>query len=317
MAMADQVLLSDISNGLYMKLALAPRGGRPDEATHYACDSLDDFKTAISDFLDAQGKPTLKGAAISAGGWEQHGVMAMPNHKFQVGRADMREFLGVQRLNLVNDCVAKALAIPRLGQDERVKICGGDEMAEQVITLINSHSGLGQASLAPDGMGGYTAMPCEGGHSDLTVDNQLEYDVYKWLAAKYGHVSRERVISIPGLVDIWSALAARDGDDAATPGPEEVVAGAVTGDDRAVQVVRLAMGWLAVMASDVALITGSRGGIYLTGDYFDLIGDLFDNDAFIARYQDKGRLSDYVRDIPVFRTLAPDMEVIGLATLFD
>jgi glucokinase len=48
-----------------------------------------------------------------------------------------------------------------------------------------------------------------------------------------------------------------------------------------------------------------------------MIGDLFDTDAFIARYQDKGRLSDYVRDIPVFRTLAPDMEVIGLATLFD
>jgi glucokinase len=315
--MADQVLLSDISNGLYMKLALAPKGGRPDEATHYVCDSLNDFKTAISNFLDAQGKPALKGAAISAGGWEQQGVMAMPNHRFQVGRADMREFLGVQRLNLVNDCVAKALAIPRLGEDERAKICGGDEMAEQVITLINSHSGLGQASLAPDGMGGYTAMPCEGGHSDLTIDSQMEYDVYKWLAAKYGHVSRERVVSIPGLVDVWCALAARAGDDSEAPSPEEVVARAVTGDDRALQVIRLSMGWLAVMASDVALITGSRGGIYLTGDYFDMLGDLFDTEAFVTRYQDKGRLSDYVRDIPVFRTLAPDMEVIGLATLFD
>lgn len=315
--MADQVLLSDISNGMYMKLALAPRGERPGETTHYSCDSLDEFKTAISDFLEAQGQPDLKGAAISAGGWEQHGVMAMPNHKFNVGRSDLREFLGIQRLNLVNDCVAKALAIPRLSADERVKICGGDEMAEQVIAVIVSHNGLGLAGLAPDGMGGFTAMPCEGGHSDLAVETELEFKVYKWLAAKYGHVSRERVISIPGLVDIWQALAASEGDDSAIPSAEEVVARAATGDERSLQVINLSMGWLAAMASDVALVMGARGGVYLTGDYLDMVGDLFNVEAFVARYRDKGRLSDYVSDIPVFRTLAPDLEVIGLATLFD
>ncbi len=315
--MTDHVLLSDISNGLYLKLALAPRGERPGETTHYSCDSLDEFKTAISDFLAANENPPLKGAAISAGGWEQHGVMAMPNHKFNVGRADMREFLGIQRLNLVNDCVAKALAIPRLGGDERIKICGGEEMAEQVIAVINSHNGLGVAGLAPDGMGGFTAMPSEGGHSDLAAATQLENEVLNWLAVKYGHVSRERAISIPGLADIWRALAAIAKDEDRQPSPEEVVALASTGDARALQVISLITGWLGAMASDVALIMGARGGVYLAGELFDMIGDLFDVDAFTERYSDKGRLSDYVRDVPVYRTTAPDMEVIGLATLFD
>ena len=62
---------------------------------------------------------------------------------------------------------------------------------------------------------------------------------------------------------------------------------------------------------------GARGGVYLAGDLIDMIGDLFDVDAFVKRYSDKGRLSDYVGEIPGFKATARDMEVIGLATLFD
>jgi glucokinase len=314
----DQVLLSDISNTLYMKLALAPKGQRPETTTRYACDSLDEFKSAITDFLQAHGQPSLGGAAISAGGWEEHGVMAMPNHTFRIGRAEMREFLDIQRLNLVNDCVAKALAIPRLGSNERIKVCGGDAMDEQVVAVLSTHGGLGMAGLAPDGMGSFTAMPCEGGHADLPVTNQTEFEVLQWLARKYkGHVSRERAISLPGLVDIFRALTDLDKDEARPMAPEEVIAAAAAGESRALRAINLSMGWLAATASDAALMLGARGGVYLHGELLDMVGDLFDHEAFVARYRDKGRLSRYVMDIPVYRTTAPDIEVIGLATLFD
>ncbi len=314
----DQVLLSDISNGLYMKLALAPKGQRPQATTRYACDSLDEFKSAMSDFLEAQGNPALGGAAISAGGWEEHGVMAMPNHAFRIGRAEIREFLDIQRLNLVNDCVAKALAIPRLGEDERVQVCGGEPMDEQVVALISTHGGLGMAGLAPDGMGGYTAMPCEGGHADLPITNQTEFDVLQWMSRKYkGHVSRERAVSLPGLVDIFRALTELDKDEARPTAPEEVIAAAAAGESRALRAINLAMGWLAATASDVALTLGARGGVYLHGDMLDMIGDMFDPDAFATRYRDKGRLGRYITEIPVYRITTPDVEVIGLATLFD
>ncbi len=316
--MTEHVLLSDISNGLHMKMALAARGQRPEATTRYACDSLDEFKSAISDYLAAHGNPTLGGAAISAGGWEEHGIMAMPNHKFNVGRAEMRDFLGIQRLNLVNDCVAKALAIPRLSDDEKVKVCGGEPAEEQVIALLSTHSGFGMAGLAPDGIGGYTAMPCEGGHADLPITNQTEFDVLNWMARKYkGHVSRERAISLPGLVDIFSALTEVEKDDVRSMAPEEVIAAAAAGETRAVRTINLAMSWLAATASDVALTLGARGGVYLSGELLDMLGDLFDPEAFAARYRDKGRLSRYVMDVPVYRTTTPDIEVIGLATLFD
>jgi glucokinase len=315
--MTDYVLLSDISNGSYLKLALAQHGERPKESTHYACNSLESYKTSISDFLDAHDRPRLAGAAISAAGWERGGVIKLPNHGFSIDRANMREFLGIQRINLVNDFVAKALAIPRLNDGEAEKICGGNPVDEQVIAVIGPHNGLGMSALVPDGMGRWTAMPTEGGHSDLAPTCDIESAVLRVLIDKYGHVSRERVISIPGVIDVWAALAKIEGDDAAMPSIEEIIALASTGDARAKQAIDLSMGWFAAMASDVALILGARGGVYLAGDLLDMIGDLFDVEAFVKRYADKGRLNGYVSEVPVYRTLAPDMEIIGLATLFD
>ncbi|CAL4865872.1 Glucokinase [Asticcacaulis sp. MM231] len=201
---------------------------------------------------------------------------------------------------------------------EREKICGGEPLEEQVIAVIGPHNGLGMSALAPDGMGNWTAMPTEGGHSDLAPTTDLEEAVLRVLIDKYGHVSRERVISIPGVVDVWKALAKIDGDDEArTPMIEEIIAMASTGDERSKQAIDLSMGWFAAMASDVALILGARGGVYLAGDLLDQIGDLFDVEAFVKRYSDKGRLSRYVSEVPVFKATARDMEIIGLATLFD
>jgi len=315
--MTEYVLLGDISSGSSLKLALAGRGQRPKTTAHYACNSLQSFSEAIQDFLRDQANPRLLGAAFSAAGWEKGGVIQLPNHGFSIDRSEVRTLLGVQRVNLVNDFVAKALAIPRLEDSERFKICGGNPVSEQVIAVIGPHNGLGLSALAPDGTGNWTAMPTEGGHSDLAPTDDFEHAVLKVLIAKYGHVSRERVISIPGLVDIWGALAKIDGDDASVPSAEEIIAMASADDTRAHQAIDLSMGWFAAMASDVALILGARGGVYLSGDLLDMIGDMFDIEAFVARYSAKGRLSGYVNEIPVFRTTATDMEIIGLATLFD
>ena len=61
----------------------------------------------------------------------------------------------------------------------------------------------------------------------------------------------------------------------------------------------------------------ARTGIYLTGALLDMVGDLFDVDIFTRRFLDKGPLTDFVRDIPIYRTQLPDMELAGLATLYD
>ncbi|WP_443748910.1 glucokinase [Asticcacaulis solisilvae] len=315
--MTGHVLLCDFSFGSYMKLALGTPGLRPGEPSLYAINGRKDFDEAITDFLSAHSQPRLIGAALASRGWELNGKIQLPEKGLTIDRDDLRQLAGVQRVNLVNNFVARALAIPRLRSDERVKVCGGDAMEEQVIAVLGPHFGLGQAALAPDGMGGWTAMPCEGGHSDLPVVTDQEWEVFKILQKRHGHVPREFVISFAGLVELFKALNQIHGSEARATTAEEIMALANIGDPLAVETLSMCSAWLAAMASDVALILGARGGIYLTGDLMDLMAEVFDDDAFCRRYVDKGRLSHFIEEIPVYRTQAKDLEIVGLQTLFD
>ncbi len=315
--MADHILLCDFAIGASVRMALAQPGSRPPAPTSYSCDGRKAFDDAVLDFLGAQGHPALKGVAISSRGYEIHGVLRLPQDGMNIARDEIRDLLDVRRVNIVNNFVARALAIPRLKKSEKQQVCGGDAEDEQVIAVLGPHHGLGLAALAPDGGGGWTAIPCEGGHSDLPATHARELEVLKVLRRRHGHVAREFVLSLDGLSELRQALATIDGADPQPLQAHEIVARASV-DPHSAEAVSLCLGWLAAMASDVALMQGARGGIYLTGDLMDLIADggLFDNEAFARRYSDKGRLSDYVAEIPVYRTLADHLEIIGLATLF-
>jgi glucokinase len=315
--MTDHILLCDFSFGSYMKLALGAPGRRPSDATLYTCTSKKDFDEAIVDFMAAHDRPKLIGAALSSRGWERRGMIQLPEKGLVIGREDVRHLLSIQRVNLVNNFVARALAIPRLRKDESLKLCGDEPMDEQVMAVLGPHHGLGLAALAPDGAGNWAAIPCEGGHSDLPVTSDREWQVYRVLKDKHGHVAREFVISMKGLVELFQALNTVDGSETLANTPEEVIALANIGDPVALEAIAMCTGWLAAMASDVALMLGARGGIYLTGDLMDLLADLFDAGAFCKRYSEKGRLTDFVADIPVYQTQARDLEIVGLATLFD
>ncbi len=71
------------------------------------------------------------------------------------------------------------------------------------------------------------------------------------------------------------------------------------------------------MASDFALTTGAKGMVNLSGSYLDTLGILFDHDVFARRFYDKARVSSYVRDIPVYKIVADETEILGISTLFD
>ncbi len=316
--MTNPILLCDLSAGAYVKLALALPGHRPEQVKSYSCLTEADFYNAIDGYLDAQGRPDLRGAAVASRGWEDNGVVHTPECNMTLTRDGLRDRLSVKRLNLVNNFVARALAIPHLHGEEKDKLCGAESYDEQVIAVLGPHYGLGVAGLAPDGAGGWTAMPAEGGHSDLPATNEREWQVTAVLRQRHGYVAREFALSMDGLVAVWQALVQLNGGAVAEATAQAVVDNARAADALAKEAVALCTGWLAAMASDVGLIMGARGGIYLTGALIDLLGDdLFDRAAFCERYADKGRLRQYISEIPVFRTRAPDLELIGLATLFD
>lgn len=317
--MTSCAFLCDVSNGSYISLALGEPGQRPGAISRYACTSLADFNEAVFSFLEGHGNPKLMGAGFSTSGWEVDGEVDLVHFGFTLKREGLRSLLNVSRVNIVNEFVAKALALPGLGDQDRTKVCGGEALPEQVMAILGPTIGFGGALLAPDGMGRWTASHCEGGHSDFAAATLAEVEILKCLMLKYGHVSRERVLSIPGLVELWHCLAIMDGEDDAEAevSAEEIVALAYADHERAKKAIRIQTEVFAGTASDYALITGARGGVYLSGELLNLLGDLFDHEVFSQRFHDKGRVSSYVRDIPVFKVIAEDTEILGLSTLFD
>jgi len=183
--------------------------------------------------------------------------------------------------------------------------------------LIALGRSLGTTTLTTDEFGGAVAQPCVGGHCDLAATNEREIAVMRYLIKTFGHVSRVRAVSSTGVVNVYRALHDADGLVAAEHGAKEIVALARQGDAYAGEALALVQGWLAATASDTLLAVGARGGIFLAGSFFTLMGDLFDEAAFMARFTDKGRLSDMLKATPVFVVTAAEPEMIGLSTLFN
>ena len=315
--MNKQVLLCDMGTGPYVKMALCMPGQRPKSSTHFGCTNEAQFDHAIHDFLEMHANPKLSGMALSASGWEEDGALNLVHFGFNKTRQDLRDLTAVSRVNIVNDFVAKALSVPVLSRNYIEQVLGGLEIADQVTAVMGPAQGFGCAFLMPDGLGGWVANHCEGGHASFSPNNALEIEILKILMTRFGHVSYERIVSNLGPSHLWQALDEIEGPVAHTPSLEEIIYLAKEGDERALRVMHIFTEVFATAASDMAVMQGARGGIYLVGEVLDLMGSLFDYRVFANRFYNKGRVSGFLKEIPVYRVREPEPEFLGLSTLFE
>ncbi len=132
--------------------------------------------------------------------------------------------------------------------------------------------------------------------------------------ARFGHVSAERVLSGPGLVNLATAIMAVDGraiDSALTP--ESVTALAAKGASApAVEAMRVFSGLLGAIAGNQVLTAGALGGLYIAGGVVLRLGTLFDRALFRERFEAKGRFSDYLKPVPTYLLTAEEPALTGL-----
>ena len=241
--------------------------------------------------------------------------IALTNAPWDFSIAATCQALGFDRLRVINDFTAQALAIPVLRPDELQKIGGGEPVAGHAIGVIGPGTGLGVGGLLPAG-DHWQPIPGEGGHVSLAPHDEVEQAVLSVLRARFGHVSNERVMSGPGLVNLATALAALDGVELALAEPMEVAERARGGGCRfCVAALRHFSSMLGAAAGDLALTLGARGGIYVGGGLCRSLGDLFEHDRFRAGFVAKGRLRYFVEPIPSFLVLHHDPGLLGAAAL--
>ena len=263
---------------------------------------------AARSYLAQQGLPTPPCAAFGIANPVTGDRVAMTNHHWKFSIAEVREALGLQRLLLLNDFTALALALTRLAPEQRRQVGGGEAAPDAAIALIGAGTGLGVSGLLPLGhQGKWAPISGEGGHVTLSAQDATEFAVISQLQKRYGHVSAERVLSGPGLVDLYHALCElKDGQGREITTPAEVMERAQTlPGSTAEQALDMFCGFLGTVAGDLALMLGARGGVYIGGGIVPRLGERFDASPFRARFEAKGRFKAYLQQIPTWVIHSP------------
>jgi glucokinase len=241
--------------------------------------------------------------------------VAMTNSPWAFSIRATQSALELDRLDVINDFTAQALAIPALQEGERQQIGSGLPVPGGAIGVIGPGTGLGVGGLLPVG-DRWQPIPGEGGHASLAPQDAVEDAILVHLRGRFGHVSDERVLSGPGLVNLATALAAIEGIELDIAEPLQVAERARSG---ACRFCRAALERFSAMlggaAGDLALTLGARGGIYIGGGLCKRLGELFDHQRFRAGFLAKGRLARFLEPIPTYLVTRRDPGLLGAAVL--
>ena len=313
-------LIADIG-ATNARFALQRPGARPQAPVVLRCAEHDGIEAAVRAALARAGAeaPPLD-AAVAVAAPVVGDRVEMTNHPWRFSRERLRRALGLRRLVVINDLTAIALSLPRLGRGERRQVGGGRRARRAPIAVLGPGTGLGVSGLLPVG-DGWVPLAGEGGHADLAPGDDEELAILERLRRRFDHVSLERALSGPGLVNLYRALAEIEGGAAADPDlptAKEIAARARAGTcRRSSAAVATFCGLLGAAAGDLALTLGARGGVYIAGGIVPKLGPAFDADRFRRRFEAKGRLAAYLAPIPTYVVTAAEPALLGLAGLLD
>lgn len=204
-------------------------------------------------------------------------------------------------LHVTNDFTALAMAIPQMqGTDVIKQIGGGSPVEQKPIGVLGPGTGLGVSGLLWS-KHGWVPIQGEGGQVGLKAGNDLEIAILHYAQKVFGFVCAERIISGIGLSFLHKALLEINGRPTEELKAEEITRAALADKHSdARHAVEIFCGMLGAFAGDHALTLGAFGGIYIGGGVTPQLEHLFTDGPFRQRFEDKGRFTDYVKNIPTY-----------------
>ena len=311
--MGRRCLIADIG-ATNSRFALADEGGLVSRVLRLATADHTDVGTLIAAARQGLKFGDLDGCCIAMAGPVQHGRGTITNATLNLDSADLSTLLACPS-TVVNDFFALARAVPELKQLRQI---GGSEAASGVKALLGPGTGLGMSVLIPPKQadGEQIVLPSEGGHGDLAPGSPLELEVLQILANQHSHVSWERVLSGPGLVNLYVALCSIWGNEPETVSAEWIASRGVNVDEPIChQVLELFFGFLGAAAGNLALTVCAEGGVYIGAGIVPAIvrakSEYVASSPMRRRFEERGALSDYAARIPLYVILDEDPGLLG------
>jgi glucokinase len=310
MAHRDLILAGDIG-GTKTNIALfSVRGDRisVERAQSFGSKGYSGLVPVLDEFLGGD-PPALDGACFGIAGPVIDGRVKTPNLPWIVDARELSQTLNLASVDLLNDLEAAAYGIFTLAADEFFILNEGALRSFGNKALIAAGTGLGQALLYDDGRH-FRPLATEAGHADFAPRNEREIELLRYLLGRFPHVSYERVLSGPGLLNVYRFLK----DSGTLPEPPWLAERLATAQDLSVEISKAALANEAEIcvaaldlfvsvygaeAGNLALRSKSIRGLYIGGGIAPKILSKLKDGTFMRAFTDKGRYSDFVSLIPV------------------
>ncbi len=266
-----------------------------------------------------------RSAAIGIAGPVIDGVCKATNLPWKIDVGLLSKRIEIPRTTIVNDFVAHAHGIDALRNKDIAVMQKGkyENLSNKVV--FGPGTGLGEAIVAQHG-GDTIVVPSEGGHQDFAPQDQLQMDLFKHLSQKYGgHVSIERILSGPGLMNVYEFLKkkkiAKESREikklleAKNSDKPAIIMRHAFKDKLCKKTTDLFFAVLGAEAGNLALQSMAFGGIYIIGGLVRSNISVMRRSPFLKAFLKKGRMSHLMKRFPVYVVKNEQMGIMGSAAL--
>lgn len=245
----------------------------------------------------------------------------LTNGAFWIDADEIAHDCAIAQVRLINDFAAIGYGLDALAASELEMLQNGAIRPQAPRVLLGAGTGLGQAILVWQG-DRYEVLSTEGGHADFAPVDEVQIELWRALAKRYGHVSYERLLSGQGLIDIFEHFAAT-----AKPSPE-LLAALHAGDDSAAIISEFGLSLRDPIATDtlehfariygqqagnLALTTLAEGGVYIAGGIAPKLIRKLKEGGFMEAFRAKGRYRDWLSGLQVAVVMNPKVGLLGAA----
>jgi glucokinase len=287
------------------------------DATTLRTDTHASLQIAWEAFGELLGRALPRATAIAVACPVMGDVLKLTNNSWIVRPAQIGDRLSVDRVILINDFGAVAHAVVNVESEHLRHLCGPDvPLPKQgVITILGPGTGLGVAHVLRHEDRNHV-IECEGGHIDYAPLDSIEDALLARLRRRYRRVSVERIVSGPGLENIYEALAAIEGRSVEATDDKALWAAALSSEDglAAAALDRFCM-VLGSVAGDIALAQGAKA-VIIAGGLGRRLVDVLPRSGFASRFTAKGRFELMMAAIPVKVITHPQPGLFAAAAAF-
>jgi glucokinase len=247
-----------------------------------------------------------------------------PNLPWTINARKLAVEIGIPRTTIINDFVAVGYGIELLGPSDLATLQEGSPTPQAPIALIGAGTGLGQGFLLWE-EDHYRVLASEGEHGDFAPSGELQSGLLEFLRRQFGRVSWERLVSGPGIANIYQYLLASAvapeqtavHDEMEKEDPTAVIIrhGLAKTDCLSHRALDLFCEIFGAQAGNLALTFVSTGGVYLAGGIAPRIVERLKQGQFLTAFRNKGRMSELVSRIPVHVVMNPNVALLGAAAV--